>query len=135
MRPFHWPHNPGSNGGLALTGLEARVTFADHEHFATTANDFAVAVPLLSGLQRGKHFHGGLRNKVDQIKYKLFRITDSVRHHKQTGAYIRWSGWAIGLVVGHPVFCFVFYALSVDDQEFAACVAPLFLSDHANLIF
>jgi hypothetical protein len=43
-----------------LTRLEARVALADHEHFAATAHNLAVTVPLLGGLQRGKHLHGRL---------------------------------------------------------------------------
>jgi hypothetical protein len=42
----------------ALTSLETGVALADHEHFAATANDFAVTVTRLRGLQRGKHLHG-----------------------------------------------------------------------------
>jgi len=46
--------------GSALTSLETRVALADHEHFAATAHNLAVTVPLLGGLQRGKHLHGQL---------------------------------------------------------------------------
>jgi hypothetical protein len=53
-----WPRS-------TLARLEARVALADHEHFAATAHNLAVTVPLLGGLQRGKHLHGRLleRNK------------------------------------------------------------------------
>jgi hypothetical protein len=44
----------------ALTSLETRVALADHEHLAATAHNLAVTVPLLGGLQRGKHLHGQL---------------------------------------------------------------------------
>jgi hypothetical protein len=43
-----------------LTRLEARVALADHEYLAATAHNLAVTVPLLGGLQRGKHLHGRL---------------------------------------------------------------------------
>jgi hypothetical protein len=49
-----------SAGRSALTGLETRVALADHEHLAATAHNLAVTVPLLGGLQRGKHLHGQL---------------------------------------------------------------------------
>src|SRR5690349_19434894 len=42
----------------ALTRLEARIALADHEHFAATTHDFAVAVALFCGLQRRQDFHG-----------------------------------------------------------------------------
>jgi len=45
---------------LTLARLEARVALADHENFAATAHNLAVTVPLLGGLQRGKHLHGRL---------------------------------------------------------------------------
>jgi hypothetical protein len=44
----------------ALAGLETRVALADHERLAATAHNLAVTVPLLGGLQRGKHLHGQL---------------------------------------------------------------------------
>jgi hypothetical protein len=44
----------------ALTSLETGVALADHEHLATTANNLAVAMPRLGGLQRVKHLHGQL---------------------------------------------------------------------------
>jgi hypothetical protein len=44
----------------ALTSLETGVALADHEHLAATANDLAVTVPRLGGLQRVKHLHGQL---------------------------------------------------------------------------
>jgi len=57
----------------ALTGLETRVALADHKYLAATANDFAVTVPRLGGLQRGKHLHGKLLNLMG--KYKPASIT------------------------------------------------------------
>jgi hypothetical protein len=44
----------------ALASLETRIALADHEHLAATANDLAVTVPRLGGLQRVKHLHGQL---------------------------------------------------------------------------
>jgi len=46
--------------GSTLARFETRVALADHEHFAATAHNLAVTVPLLGGLQRGKHLHGRL---------------------------------------------------------------------------
>jgi len=57
MRPFRMAlQRPRS----ALTSLETRVALANHENLATTAHNLAVAMPLLGGLQRGKHLHGQL---------------------------------------------------------------------------
>jgi hypothetical protein len=42
----------------ALARLETRIALADHENLAASADDFAVAVPLLGGLEGRKHFHG-----------------------------------------------------------------------------
>jgi hypothetical protein len=44
-------------GESALTRLETRVGFADHEDLATAANHFAVAVTGLRRLQRGQDLH------------------------------------------------------------------------------
>ncbi|MGY3038705.1 hypothetical protein ACVWWQ_000292 [Rhodanobacter sp. TND4EL1] len=44
----------------ALTSLETGIALADHEHLAATANNLAVAMPRLGGLQRVKHLHGQL---------------------------------------------------------------------------
>jgi hypothetical protein len=44
----------------ALAGLEARVALADHENLAAAADDFAIAMALLGGFERGKYFHGGV---------------------------------------------------------------------------
>jgi hypothetical protein len=57
--------------GSALTSLETGVALADHEHFAATANDFAVTVTRLRGLQRGKHLHGQLLKLYGQGKTGL----------------------------------------------------------------
>jgi uncharacterized protein (DUF1684 family) len=52
----------------ALTSLETRVALADHEHLAATAHNLAVTVPLLGGLQRGKHLHGQLLKRKEKFK-------------------------------------------------------------------
>jgi len=44
----------------ALASLETGIALADHENLAATANDLAVTVPRLGGLQRVKHLHGQL---------------------------------------------------------------------------
>ena len=59
----------------ALTSLETRVALADHEHFAATAHNLAVTVPLLGGLQRGKHLHGQL---LKQKKKKTKKLSSQV---------------------------------------------------------
>jgi hypothetical protein len=50
----------GVASASALACLETRVALADHENLAATAHDLAVTMPLLGGLERRKHFHGGL---------------------------------------------------------------------------
>jgi hypothetical protein len=42
-----------------LTRLETRVGLADHEHFAATAHDLAIAVTGFGRLERVDDFHGG----------------------------------------------------------------------------
>ena len=44
----------------ALTSLETRVALADHKYLAATADNLAVTMPRLGGLQRVKHLHGEL---------------------------------------------------------------------------
>jgi hypothetical protein len=55
-----------------LTRLETRVALADHEHFAAAAHNLAVAVPLLGGLQRGKHLHGRLLERNETKKARKY---------------------------------------------------------------
>jgi hypothetical protein len=56
---------------LALTSLETRVALTDYEYFAATAHNLAVTVPLLRGLQRGKHLHGQLLKHTNNGSRKL----------------------------------------------------------------
>jgi hypothetical protein len=42
----------------ALARLETRIALADHENLAAAADDLAVAVPALGGLEGRKDFHG-----------------------------------------------------------------------------
>jgi hypothetical protein len=56
----------------ALARLETRVALADHEHFAATAHNLAVTVPLLGGLQRGKHLHGRLLERNESKKARKY---------------------------------------------------------------
>jgi len=60
-----WPRS-------TLTRLKARVALADHEHFAATAHNLAVTVPLLGGLQRGKHLHGRLLERNETTKARKY---------------------------------------------------------------
>ncbi len=57
---FHCIANVWVRLDSALASLETGVALADHEHLAATANDLAVTVPRLGGLQRVKHLHGQL---------------------------------------------------------------------------
>jgi hypothetical protein len=45
----------------ALPCLEARIALADHENFAATTHDLAVAMTGFGGLQRGQDFHTQLQ--------------------------------------------------------------------------
>jgi hypothetical protein len=55
-----------------LTRFETRVALTDHEHFAAAAHNLAVAVPLLGGLQRGKHLHGRLLERNETRKARKY---------------------------------------------------------------
>jgi hypothetical protein len=55
----------------ALTSLETGVALADHEHLAATANNLAVAMPRLGGLQRVKHLHGQLLTQKNKVSWQL----------------------------------------------------------------
>src|SRR3954469_9898957 len=48
---------PRRSRALALARLEARIALADHEDLAATADDLAVAMPLLGGLEGRQDFH------------------------------------------------------------------------------